>query len=150
MTTKVQNAINAAVVKATNWRNRGKRRGDLAGLRESKMPALLTESGFIDNPIDAKPLKDAALLDKVARGHVNGSAEVFGLKRKAVATNTPVLLSKESEELKFSSPFLKAEVELTLESKARREIIVDAAIAAGAQPFWRVLLAMEPSPQGIY
>ncbi|HJF34337.1 MAG TPA: N-acetylmuramoyl-L-alanine amidase [Sporosarcina psychrophila] len=116
MTTKVQNAINAAVVKATNWRNRGKRRGDLAGLRESKMPALLTESGFIDNPIDAKLLKDATFLDKVASGHVNKIAEVFGLKRRAVATNTPVPLSVESEELKFSSRFLKAEVELMLNS----------------------------------
>ncbi|MEK5070238.1 N-acetylmuramoyl-L-alanine amidase [Sporosarcina sp. FSL K6-1508] len=137
MTTKVQSAINAAVIKSTNWRNRGKKRGDLAVLRESKMPALLTESGFIDNPDDAKLLTDNAFLDKVARGHVNGIAEAFGLKRKTVATDIPGPSQKEDEELKFSSPSLKAETEVSLSSKARREIIVAAAIKAGAHVSWK-------------
>ncbi len=59
----------------------------------------------------------------------------FGKGINAVAdTQTPV--KKEDGELEFSSPSLKAEIELTLGSKARREIIVNAAVSAGAQPFW--------------
>lgn len=58
------------------------------------------------------------------------------IAKRLVELNNPSQ-SKEDEELNFSSPSLKAEVELTLNSKARREIIVNAAIAAGAQPFWR-------------
>lgn len=87
MTTIVQNAINAAIVKSTNWHNRGKKKGNLAVLREFKMPALLTKSGFIDNPTDSKLLKDDAFLDKVARGHVNGIAEAFNLKKKATVNH---------------------------------------------------------------
>ncbi|MFC5587534.1 N-acetylmuramoyl-L-alanine amidase family protein [Sporosarcina soli] len=53
---------------------------------------------------------------------------------KLVSMDEP---QKEDDELKFSSPSLKAETEFTLQSKARREIIVNAAIASGAQPFWK-------------
>ena len=79
-----QNVINAEVIKATGWRNRGKKRGNLHMVRESKMASVLTESGFIDNPNDAKLLKDDTFLDKVARGHCDGIAKAFNLKRKAV------------------------------------------------------------------
>lgn len=80
----VQNAVNKEVVKATGWRNRGKKRKNLQVLRDSKMAAILTESGFIDNPDDSKLLKDDAFLDKVARGHVNGLAIAFNLKKEEV------------------------------------------------------------------
>jgi hypothetical protein len=97
------------------------------------MPALLTESGFIDNSTDVELLKDDSFLDKVARGHVNGIAEAFDLKRKLVAMDQP---KKEDYELIFSSPSLKAETETSLLSKARREIIVKAAVEAGAHILW--------------
>jgi N-acetylmuramoyl-L-alanine amidase len=108
-TVQIQNAINPAVIKETGWHNRGKKRKNLQVLRDSEMSALLTESGFIDNPDDTKLLKDDTFLDKVARGHVNGIAEAFGLKRKMVAMDTP--MKKEEDELIFSSPSLKAETE---------------------------------------
>ena len=43
---------------------------------------------------------------------------------------------KEEDELLFSSPSLKAETETSLLSKARREIIVKAAVEAGAHVSW--------------
>ncbi|MFD1206618.1 N-acetylmuramoyl-L-alanine amidase family protein [Sporosarcina contaminans] len=46
-------------------------------------------------------------------------------------------VQKEEDEMQFSSPSLKAETELTLNSKARREIIVNAAVKAGAHESWR-------------
>lgn len=132
----VQNAINTEVVKATDWRNRGKKRGNLQVLRDSKMAAILTESGFIDNPNDAKLLKDDAFLDRVARGHVNGIANAFGLKRKTIAMGIPAPSKKEEEVLKFSSGTLKKEWETFLNSKAQREIAVKSAVKAGYSEKW--------------
>lgn len=134
---KAQNAINTEVIKATGWHNRGKKRGNLQVLRDSKMAAILTESGFIDNPNDVKLLKDDAFLDKVAHGHASGIAEAFNLK-KNVTIKPP---KKEDEELKFSSPALKSETETSLVSKAHRQIIVAAAIKSGAHASWADKLA---------
>lgn len=84
-----QNVMNAEIVKATGFANRGKKRANLAVLRSSNMPAILTESGFIDNAKDAQLLKQSAFTDKIAQGHVNGLVKIFGLKKKAVAITAP-------------------------------------------------------------
>lgn len=63
--------------------NRGKKRANLHVCRESKMPAVLTENGFIDNDTDAKNMKDNSFLDKVAKSHAEGIANVFNLKKKS-------------------------------------------------------------------
>lgn len=54
------------------------------------------------------------------------------LKGNAVASTE----SKEVVNMAFSSPALKAETETTIGSKARREIIVNAAVKAGAHESW--------------
>lgn len=57
------------------------------------------------------------------------------LKGNAIAsTQTPV---KEGSALELSSPSLREEIELTLGSKARRQMIVDKAIAAGYSKTWQ-------------
>src|SRR5690606_11808332 len=57
------------------------------------------------------------------------------LMGNAVAsTQTPVM---EGSALALSSPALKEEIELTLGSKARRQMIVDQAIAAGYSKTWQ-------------
>ncbi|MBE1554820.1 N-acetylmuramoyl-L-alanine amidase family protein [Sporosarcina limicola] len=53
--------------------------------------------------------------------------------RVAAAFSAP---KKEEDELKFSSPTLKSETETSLLSKAHRQIIVDAAVKAGAYSSW--------------
>lgn len=42
------------------------------------MPAILTENLFIDQVEDAAKLKSNQFLERVAQGHTNGIAEVFG------------------------------------------------------------------------
>ncbi len=111
--------------------NRGKKRNNLHMVRESNMPSILTESGFIDSPDDSKLLKSADFLDRVALGHVNGIAKAFKLKQKVGASST------DDSDLELSSPALKAETVLTLGSKARRQMIVDQAIAAGYSKTWQ-------------
>ncbi len=79
-----QNVIHAEIMKAIgNVKDRGKKRANYAVLRETKMPAILTENLFIDNPNDAAKLKSEQFLLQIAYGHVNGLAKAFGLKKKA-------------------------------------------------------------------
>lgn len=83
---RYQNVIHPAIVSTTDLRDRGKKNANYAVLRETAMPAILTENGFIDNTSDASKLKSDAFLNKVAQGHVDGLAKAFGLKKK---TSTP-------------------------------------------------------------
>lgn len=77
-----QNVMHDEIIKQIGLKDRGKKRGNLHMIRESKMPAILTESGFIDNNGDAAKLKQSAFIDKIALGHVNGLIKIFGLNQK--------------------------------------------------------------------
>ena len=89
LTKSYQKAIHEEVVKQIDYRDRGQKQANFHVLRESNMPALLTENGFIDNVTDANKLKDPAYINRIARGHVNGLARAFGLKSKAVPQPAP-------------------------------------------------------------
>ena len=79
-----QNVIHQEILKAIgNVTDRGKKRANYAVLRETKMPAILTENLFIDNKTDAAKLKSEQFLLQVAYGHVIGLEKAFGLKKKA-------------------------------------------------------------------
>ncbi|OHX43434.1 hypothetical protein BBV17_26355 [Cytobacillus oceanisediminis] len=82
-TTAHQNVIHEEIMKQVDFYDRGKKQGNLHMLRESNMPALLTENGFIDNPSDAAKLRRHAYLERIAQGHVNGFVRAFNLKEKA-------------------------------------------------------------------
>lgn len=90
-TTKYRDIIHAEVVKAigSGVRNRGKKRANFHMLRESRMPAMLSESLFIDTKADADKLKSNAFIDKVAQGHANGLIKALGLKAKTKPASTP-------------------------------------------------------------
>ncbi|NNV06720.1 N-acetylmuramoyl-L-alanine amidase [Geobacillus sp. MMMUD3] len=78
-----QNVIHSEILRAIgNVKDRGKKRANLQVLRETSMPALLTENLFVDNKDDAAKLKDAKFIEAVVRGHVEGIAKAFGLKKK--------------------------------------------------------------------
>ena len=65
--------------------DRGKKRANFHVLRESKMPAILTENLFISNAADAKKLSSDNFLEQVAQGHAKGIIAFLGLKKKAAA-----------------------------------------------------------------
>ncbi|MDQ0270712.1 N-acetylmuramoyl-L-alanine amidase [Cytobacillus purgationiresistens] len=89
-TTTYQNVIHAEIMaQIVEVRDRGKKRANYHMLRESKMPALLTENLFIDTAADAAKLKDAAFIEKVARGHAVGIAKAFNLSKKQAAVSKP-------------------------------------------------------------
>ena len=85
-----QNVIHPEIMKAIgNVKDRGKKRANFAVVRETKMPAILTENLFIDNSSDAAKLKSDSFLSQIAFGHVQGLVKAFGLKKKAAAKPAP-------------------------------------------------------------
>lgn len=95
-----QNVIHPEIMKQLDFVDRGKKRKNLHMVRESKMPASLTECGFIDNAADASKLKQDSYLNKIAQGHVNGLVKAFGLKKKEGVTIVEEELSKEQEKIR--------------------------------------------------
>jgi len=86
-TVSVRNTLHSEIMKQLSGiRNRGKKRANFAVLRQTKMPAVLTENLFIDTKSDADKLKSSSFLNKVAKGHAEGIAKAFKLKRKAKKT----------------------------------------------------------------
>lgn len=82
-TTTYQSVIHAEVLKLNQLYDRGKKQSNLHVLRETNMPALLTENGFIDNANDAAKMKSLIWIENVARGHVNGLEKAFNLQKKS-------------------------------------------------------------------
>ncbi|WP_027410377.1 N-acetylmuramoyl-L-alanine amidase [Anoxybacteroides tepidamans] len=96
-----QNVIHQEIMKSIgNVNDRGKKRANYAVLRETNMPAILTENLFIDSAGDAAKLKSEQFLLQVAHGHVEGIAKAFGLKKKATTlTQTKTSTTPAQEKL---------------------------------------------------
>ncbi|MDF9296116.1 N-acetylmuramoyl-L-alanine amidase [Geobacillus stearothermophilus] len=88
-TIALQNMLHSEILAAMrqfgNITDRGKKRANYAVLRETKMPAVLTENLFIDSN-DAKLLKNEAFLKAVGEAHARGVAKFLGLPKKAKPT----------------------------------------------------------------
>jgi N-acetylmuramoyl-L-alanine amidase len=82
LTARYQDILHTEITKLNQLTNRGQKKADFHVLRESNMPALLTENGFIDNVNDAYLMKQPSWLQAVAQGHVNGIAIAFNLPPK--------------------------------------------------------------------
>lgn len=81
-TSRIREVIHGYVSNAVDWGNRGKKRANFHVLRETKMPAMLTENGFIDNKRDAKLLKQDKVINDIAKAHAVGLANAFKLGKK--------------------------------------------------------------------
>ncbi|WP_208585754.1 N-acetylmuramoyl-L-alanine amidase family protein [Gracilibacillus suaedae] len=75
--------MHQAIIDQVHLPNRGKKKANFHMLRESNMPALLTENGFIDANNDASRLKKDSFLDDIAQGHVDGLIKIFNLKKSS-------------------------------------------------------------------
>ncbi|WP_337970132.1 N-acetylmuramoyl-L-alanine amidase [Virgibacillus salexigens] len=87
-TEEIREHIHREIMKVNGLRDRGEKKKNLHVLRESTMPAVLTENGFIDNKGDSDKMKSQAWINAVARGHVNGVAKAFDLKKKSGGSNS--------------------------------------------------------------
>jgi len=84
-TTTYRDIMHEEILKVVDFRDRGKKTANFHVLRETAMPALLTENGFVDNTSDAEKLKSSAFIQSIARGHANGLARAFNLSKNAAA-----------------------------------------------------------------
>jgi N-acetylmuramoyl-L-alanine amidase len=90
--------IHEEVIKLIDMSDRGSKKANFHVLRESAMPAVLTENGFIDNSADAAKMKNNVWIQNVARGHVNGLERALGLRKK---TNSTFLIRVKAQSLYY-------------------------------------------------
>lgn len=78
-TVGLQNVVHDTVIQfmGSSVRDRSKKQANFAVLRETSMPAVLTENLFIDN-VEIKKFNDTSFLNGVARAHADGVAQYFG------------------------------------------------------------------------
>ena len=86
--TIVHNAIYNKIKEKIGDRDRGTKSKNLAVLRETKMPAILTENLFIDRKEDAALLKQESFLNLLAEGHAEGIAAAVGIKKVSSSNKT--------------------------------------------------------------
>lgn len=89
ITARYQDIMHEEIMRTNGLKDRGQKKANFHVLRESTMPALLTENGFVDNKGDAALIKQASWREKVAKGHVKGLAKAFNLQLKP-AKDTPL------------------------------------------------------------
>ena len=80
---KFRSILHDKIKRVIQMKDRGKKRANFHVLRETKMPAVLTENGFIDTKSDAQKMKNKNWIDQVGKAHAEGIAEIFQLKKKS-------------------------------------------------------------------
>lgn len=101
--------INPMIVKAMGLRDRGVKTSNLHMVRESNMPSILTEGGFMDSLTDIKALRDDSKLKAQGYAIADGLAQYFKLKPKYSQSNNKKgeLTMSQYEELKKEIEALK-------------------------------------------
>lgn len=85
----VANKVLPCLVQAGGWANRGIKTQNVMVIRETSMPAILTENGFMDTDADASKLRDPNFRQALAVAHAKGICDYFGCTyNKAVGGNT--------------------------------------------------------------
>lgn len=74
--------IQAALVKAYGLKDRGMKTKNLHIIRETKMPAVLTEGGYMDSTIDIKKMRDDKVLANAGKLAAQAVAAYYKLKKK--------------------------------------------------------------------
>ncbi|KJR47711.1 N-acetylmuramoyl-L-alanine amidase [Desulfosporosinus sp. I2] len=82
------NKVLPYLVQAGGWANRGVKTQNVFVLRETSMPAILTENGFIDQVKDTANLKDPNFRQSLAVAHAKGICDYFGVQYKEPVSNT--------------------------------------------------------------
>ena len=72
------NQVQASLISGTGAVNRGVRRETFAVLRETAIPAILVELGFMSNPSDLQKIKEDAYQTKLANALVQGIDNWYG------------------------------------------------------------------------
>ena len=140
--------VNPRIVQAMGLRDRGVKSANLAMLRDSNMPAILTEGGFMDSTTDIIPMRNHDRMTAQGVAIADGIASHFGLTLKVkdvASTHKPVKKEPVKEVVKiepltitleFTSPTLREEVVTFLGSKAQQDIAIKNALEQGYMDGW--------------
>ncbi|WP_053436327.1 N-acetylmuramoyl-L-alanine amidase family protein [Sporosarcina globispora] len=74
--------VHSRLVEAYGLKDRGLKKADFQILRETKMPSILLEGGYMDSTIDIKKLRDDKVLRAAGYAAASGVAKYAGLKKK--------------------------------------------------------------------
>lgn len=74
---KLADAILSRVIRRTSANSRGVKKGNFYVIRETSMPAVLVEGGFISNPKERALLKSREYQEKIAQGIADGIDQYF-------------------------------------------------------------------------
>ena len=66
------NSVLSQMIKKTAAKSRGVKRGNFCVIRETKMPSILIEGGFMTNPQEMNNLRQQIYLEKLARAVAEG------------------------------------------------------------------------------
>nr|WP_281163397.1 peptidoglycan-binding protein [Marinococcus halotolerans] len=69
--------IQSGIIRETSGRSRGVKEGNFHVIRETKIPSVLVELGFIDNSTEASYLKQSSYREKLAEGIYQGTNSYF-------------------------------------------------------------------------
>lgn len=71
--------VHEEMVAATGFRDRGVKSANFHVIKNTTMPAILVETGFMSNAVEEKHLADPAMHEKMAQAITNGVESTFGL-----------------------------------------------------------------------
>lgn len=86
---KLATLVQSNLIKATKLRDRGVKTANFAVVRDTKMPAILIEHGFMDSITDLPYLKSDAYRKLCGVTNATSVAQYYGLKRKATVAPKP-------------------------------------------------------------
>lgn len=89
---KLAECVHAELIKGTKQKNRGIISSNFAVLRDTKMMAILSENGFMDNKREAMMMIEPSFQKEVAVEHAKGICKCFNVayKAEAIALVKPV------------------------------------------------------------
>lgn len=88
-TKDAQTMIHEEIIGQIGVVDRGKKTANFAVLRQTNMPAILTEMLFIDAKADADKLRDSQFINKAVTGYELGILRFFGLERSSAEGGRP-------------------------------------------------------------
>ncbi|QTY14792.1 N-acetylmuramoyl-L-alanine amidase family protein [Virgibacillus pantothenticus] len=100
-------AIHPSIVGVMGLRDRGIKTANLHMVRESKMPAILIEGGFMDSTIDIKVMRNDEVLERAGKALADAIADYFGVQAKPSKPSKPAPEPKPSKKYKSVVDYMK-------------------------------------------
>ncbi len=106
--------VHPRIVKAMGIRDKGIKRANLHVLRETTMPAILTEGGFIDSTVDIIKLRDDSYLKAEGEAIAEGIAAYINLQTEGNTTHEINVIDEKKVNINIYKPTLASSLQSTM------------------------------------